>query len=449
MTDTNVIPAEELEYLVRSIRRTLNLSEIGGPAWITQHEHIVRLNQQAHIELIKHQEETVKEYLILHSVLPHLVHELYIVLVWRTKILPRLLAIEPNTNASFMLYSVLFHEATVLSLIECALFHETGCIALGDFTLDLIDYCLDALTKLIGIADVAADEQTDIIEDESTEFSRQQRHLQFKIGIHSISVLCYIVDKLDALPLSCCNRLIQTHDTPCVLSAVLHARPWYRRRHPMKADEKFIDDKWTPVSNNEDAVKLTKTEAQAWLCFRQLMFNPNVLRQYGINEFRQRELAKCQGMLHERLLDQLPPLAEFKHFLCTLQLSGGGSSQKSSSLLLEELPVLKEDIMTAAKRIGFVKIVQDQAAIFLHKSHDETMAMAKQLNSIYQLDTYEWMDNVVEESCGDGGDSGGKCARCKEEATKRCRQCEKTFYCGRQCQVADWPKHKLSCAAKN
>lgn len=28
----------------------------------------------------------------------------------------------------------------------------------------------------------------------------------------------------------------------------------------------------------------------------------------------------------------------------------------------------------------------------------------------------------------------------------RCSVCRSTFYCGRQCQLADWPNHKLLCA---
>lgn len=437
MSDKNIVAPEELEYFVKSIR-SFAVVEIGSSPWIQNHEIVLKLNQQAHIDVALHQEESVKEFLVIDAKLPVLVHELFTVVIWRCKVLPQLLKIEPNPSATFLLYTVLFHEATVISLIEICLFHQNGCESLGDSALDLIDYCLQSLTQLIGLANAMDDRvvkstNETIIE----ELERQKRDLLYKIGISCVSVLCYIVDKLDVLPLSVVSRLIHTHDTPCVLSEILHCRPW--RRSSVKGIELMIDNEWK-LAESDELMRITKTEGQAWICFRQLMFNGNVTKMYAINEARQRELAKCQGLLNEHLIDQLPPLAEFKHYLCTLQLSGKRDSR--GVFQLEELPEIKENIMRAAKAIGYKAIARRQADVFLNKSMEEIVELAKQLNAAYVSDSWEKMVPFA-------SDTSQVCGNCKKIATKKCYQCGEVYYCDRECQVTDWPQHKLQCRSQN
>lgn len=57
----------------------------------------------------------------------------------------------------------------------------------------------------------------------------------------------------------------------------------------------FADEKWKNVVGDE-FLKVTKIEAQTWFCLRQILFNENVMRNYEITEFRQRELAKVMEM---------------------------------------------------------------------------------------------------------------------------------------------------------
>ncbi|KOC69535.1 hypothetical protein WH47_05478, partial [Habropoda laboriosa] len=34
---------------------------------------------------------------------------------------------------------------------------------------------------------------------------------------------------------------------------------------------------------------------------------------------------------------------------------------------------------------------------------------------------------------------------CHEDAKNRCSKCKEAWYCGRECQVKDWTKHKSIC----
>ena len=38
-----------------------------------------------------------------------------------------------------------------------------------------------------------------------------------------------------------------------------------------------------------------------------------------------------------------------------------------------------------------------------------------------------------------------KCENCGEGACKRCSSCQTSWYCGRECQVKHWSKHKENC----
>ena len=42
-----------------------------------------------------------------------------------------------------------------------------------------------------------------------------------------------------------------------------------------------------------------------------------------------------------------------------------------------------------------------------------------------------------------------QCAVCGKEDTKACSRCKVTAYCGKSCQIADWPRHKAQCKARS
>lgn len=329
--ETNAVHPEEIDFFVQAVRE-FQVDEIGGVSWLEAHERLMKLNQQAVIEASGGREEVVKELLIIQDKLPKLVHEAYCILVWRTKVLVKILK-GREIPATFFLYTILYHEMTAISLLETALYHENSCEALGDTVVDLIDYCVHGVTQLIGLCHAGYHQQKLEVGEELTpavELENQKNEILFNIGIKSITILSYLMDKMTTLSVSAARRVTQTHDVPCLISEVLALRPWLRR---IKSFEKFIDGKWRPVEGDE-ILKVTKVEAQSWFCLRSIMFTRQTFEGYEINSFRQRELGKCSGLLNDVILDQIPPMVELKQFLCTLQMS----SNTQNSLVLEVIP---------------------------------------------------------------------------------------------------------------
>lgn len=442
----NIIEPMEYDFFIQNVRK-FQVNQIGTNQWLESHEILIKFNQQAIIEASSFREELVKELFIINDKIEVLVHEAYCIFVWRTKILPKITIKDYEANATFILYSILYHEATAISLLETLLYHENGCAALGDASIDLIDYCAQAVVQLIGLTHLkhfedAPDTSKLTLEKASDEIERQKKDLLFKIGLRCLTILSFLADKMDSLPISVIRRMVVTHDIPCMLCEILHCKPWIRS---INGIEKYIDDKWVPV-NGIDIVKLTKTEAQVWFCMRNLLFSRDAMDYYEINEFRQRELGKCQLLLSVHVIDQLPPLGNLKHLLCTLNVSN--SKTKSGNIILEEMPKVKDELIANAKQIGYEIIANEHIDRFIKLETSEMINIAQRLNAAYNIEFMEQLDDRQrrnESKNSSNSSNEHRCAQCSTPAIKKCSSCELSYYCSRECQVKNWPIHKTIC----
>jgi len=77
------------------------------------------------------------------------VHEAIQIDIWKHKVFPLLIDFNGEPKNTFMLYSVLYHEVVVISLLENVLFHCEGAQTVDDTVIDLIDYTAQHITTLL------------------------------------------------------------------------------------------------------------------------------------------------------------------------------------------------------------------------------------------------------------------------------------------------------------
>ncbi|XP_053325430.1 zinc finger MYND domain-containing protein 10 [Spea bombifrons] len=425
----------EAEGMVQSLQ-TFKIKDVGSGGWFKQHEYIEKLNMQAILNASSGQEEFIKELLITREKIPALIHELIGVEIWKLKVFPvlcRLTDFQPKST--FPLYMVIHHEATIINLLETIFYHKDVCESAEELALDLIDYCHRKLTMLVSQSSEGSTESQDRIlptvsSEASTleELKQQAEHLEFDIALKCLSVLRYITDHTDSLPLSVTNRLLNTHNLPCVLVELIQHCPWSRRQKGQL--QKYESGRWFPVPA-EDQLKMTKLDGQTWIALYNLLLRPECQQKYNINNFTKGQLLKLRSFLTEVLIDQLPNLVELQQFLSHLSMSEPAAPKKE--LVLEQIPEIWDSIIK--ENSGKWKaLAKYQVKHAFSPSEEELRYQAQRWAQTYNMDV---METLVPDK--------PKCGLCGSEAPKRCSRCRSEWYCTRECQVKHWQKHKMAC----
>ncbi|XP_033939515.1 zinc finger MYND domain-containing protein 10 [Pseudochaenichthys georgianus] len=426
--EASVVLPIEAEAFVKSLE-TFSLKEVGSERWFRQHEHIEKLNMQAILSATAMHDEFVKEVLVSYGKIPVLVHEMILVEVWKHKVFPVLCQLQDfNPKSTFHLYMVIHHEATIINLLETIMYNQDSCEAAGDAVLDLVDYCHRKLCllasgattegqhKLTGKAGVSSIE----------ELQMQSAALEFEISLKAVSVLRFITDHTESI--SVINRMLCTHNIPCVLVHLISCCPW--SRHQKGEVEKYINGRWQRIPG-EDRLKMTKLDGQVWISLYNLLLKEDCQRKYDFNNYNKNQLLKLRGFMTEVLLDQLPNLVELQRFLAHLALTDPAPPKKE--LVLEQIPEMWDNIVR--ENSGKWKaITKYQVKETFSPSERDLRLQAQRLDQVYNLDV---MESLLPEK--------PKCGYCGKEAAKRCSQCQGEWYCHRECQVKHWSKHKRAC----
>uniref|UniRef100_A0A8C4WUJ4 Zinc finger MYND domain-containing protein 10 n=1 Tax=Gopherus evgoodei TaxID=1825980 RepID=A0A8C4WUJ4_9SAUR len=386
----------EAEALVQALRSG-PLRNTGDRGWLRQHEAIEKLNMQAILSASAGQEQLLIELLVNYAKIPTLIEELISVEIWKHKVFPMLCQLEDfKPKSTFPIYLVLYHEASIVNLLETVFFHKEICESAEDTILDLIDYSYRKLTLLA--------------HGPCSELQKQAEMMEFKISLRALSVLRFITDQVDSL------------GTGMGLFKSLH---WSAGKL-----KKFENGMWHVVPP-EDHVKMTKLDGQVWIALYNLLLSPECQRKYNLDGFNKSQLLKLRAFLTDVLIDQLPNLVEMQRFLSHLAVTEPVPPKKD--LILEQVPVIRDHIIRENSG-KWQAIAKHQVKHMFSPSEDELKDLACRWAQTYNLDV---MEALVPEK--------PKCGLCGSEATKRCSRCQNEWYCKRECQVQHWQKHKKAC----
>ncbi|XP_072328254.1 zinc finger MYND domain-containing protein 10 isoform X3 [Scyliorhinus torazame] len=379
-----LLPVEAAGY-AQSLQE-FPLKDIGSARWFRQHEYIEKLNMQAIIDATAEQDEFVKETIYAHGKVPTLIHELIAVEVWKQKVFPVLCQLQDFTpKSTFPIYIVIHHEATIINLLETIFYHQ--------------------------------------------ELQKQSQELEFDISLKALSIIRYITDHIDSLPLSAQARLLNTHNIPCVLVHLMEYCPWSRNNSKGEL-QKYADGKWYTVPI-EDRLKITKLDGQVWIALYNLVLKPNCQQRYDFNNFNKNQLLKLRSFLTEVVIDQLPNLVELQRFLGHLAMTDPPPPKKD--LILEQVPDIQNRIIRENSN-KWKAIAKHQVKTAFNPSEQDLREQAHRLTETYNLDM---MENLIPDR--------PKCGFCGAVAAKRCSRCQVERYCQRECQVKHWSKHKKAC----
>lgn len=429
----------EAEGCVDSLKQ-FALKDIGGPQWSAQHEILEKLNMQAVVNASAQEDEFIKDFLISCDKLSVLIYDLLLTEVWKEKIFSEIADTEDfEPKTTFPLYMVLYHEATVANLLETTLFYREVCEASEDSVLDLVDYCYRKLTQLVARSEESQEDKDEAVDaaqavsamanaSNMEELEKQDRKLNFEICIKAVSMLRYIIDHLEGLPLSVLTRILNTLDIPMLLVQLVENPPWSHKKDGKTY--KYIDGKWNQV-DFADSLKITKIEGQVWLSLFQLLMSQACQQKYELDTFRKNTILKLRAFMTEPMLDQIPMLGELQRYLEHLSMMEPPPPKRE--VILEQVPEVREKILQANDG-KWRKIAKKQMKSFFDPSSSDLKMQAKRWADTYNFD-------VIEGLLSDPP----KCANCGEDASKRCSRCQNEWYCRRECQVQNWTKHKKAC----
>ena len=129
---------DEAERIVENLTE-FDLQDVGNKQWLEQHGQIEKLNQQAHASARDKSDEFVLEAFLTFDKLGTLIYDLILIETWRERVYPLLVEHlvgggenEATRSRAMSAYFVLYHEATVVNLLECLCYHAHAVGAVKD-----------------------------------------------------------------------------------------------------------------------------------------------------------------------------------------------------------------------------------------------------------------------------------------------------------------------------
>ena len=349
-----IIDPMEAERYIEGLMK-FKVEDVGSSRWLDQHAQLEKLNLQAHQSAMSNSDEYIIESLLTFSKLEVLIHDLLIIEAWKENVYPQLKQRVAGRN-SIRIYFVLYHEATVVNLLEVLLYHKHICENGGEQMLELVDYVARKLTRLQSGYDfrshdpssgLSAKEYAAALEAKTPEQELTQHltEIEFRVCISACALARFLCEHADALPLSVVSRITDTHDMLVLMIPLIENPPWTRRLDSGKW-QKLIDSKWTNVVPI-DLMKITKLEGQPWLSLYHLMAKSVFRERYHLNSFRKAQALRVRKYINEVLLDQLPFLADIQRYMDELAITDVPEPHSSgnSVFLFQQVAVARETLI--------------------------------------------------------------------------------------------------------
>jgi len=330
-----ILDARETERYVEELQK-FDIKEVGSKLWMQQHKRLVKLNQQAHENAMSNSDEYVLEAILTFDKIEILIHDLLLIEIWKESVYPLLLEELAGKN-SMRVFFILYHEGTLINLLELFFYHKHLCEAGGEKVLEMVDYVARKLARLnnpnydFRVEEIES--KNNIDKDSAKEFAANLEarspvdelkdhfaEIDFRVCTSAVSICRFICEHADALPLSVVSRITDTHDLLIVLVPLIENPPWTRRNPKTGKWMKVIDHKWTEVKPI-DLLKITKLEGQPWLSIYHLCAKEVFSTKYHFNSFRKGQLLRVRKYLNEILLDQLPFLADIQRYMDELSMT--------------------------------------------------------------------------------------------------------------------------------
>ncbi|KAJ3293674.1 Zinc finger MYND domain-containing protein 10 [Rhizoclosmatium sp. JEL0117] len=424
------ISAFEADMFVAQLAtKSVSFDIIATERWYRTHETLEHLNIQAHLNVQSQCEEFVTESFITHSKIDYLIKDILTIDAWKTKIFPNV--VDAAAAHSIKSYLILYHEATLVNLLEIIFFNKEAVMQAGDLLIDLVDYCSRKMAYLTTWT--APEEPPRLDQSDRDALLKNHSDLNFAIAINSLSIFRYITDQCSDISLAVLTRILNFNNMICSCVHLIEQSPWLQKKVGKEKKAKFSifeNGNWKDI-DQEECQRLGKVEAQIWLSLYNLLLDNECRRKFVYNDAKKTVILRLRPYIEEVLVDQLPVLCHLQRHLDELLIMDIPNNAPTDSFIIEQVPEATNEIMSKcnvkALSARFETLINDES------SGTSSMEIAKSMAAMYDLDN---LDSLLEDP---------KCGKCGRLAENRCSKCKSEWYCSRKCQVEAWKIHKPIC----
>ena len=405
-----VLDYNEAERYVEKLKK-FSLIEVGNSEYLQQHYMIEKLNIQAHQSAASNSEEYVLEALLTFNKIEVLIHNLIVIETWKEFVYPLLLTDLAGRN-NMRLYFILYHEATIVNLLEIILYHKHVVSEMGEKLIELIDYIARKLIRLNSGYDTFRSAQlTNAITPTSStsntnstteglsaaaramiaaletrtpadEIAQYYHNIEFRTCISAVSIARFLTEHIDSMPLNAISRITDTHDYLMLIIPLIENPPWTRHTSVGKW-EKMVDYNWVEVQPI-NLLKLTKIEGQPWLSLYHLISKKVCSERNVFTSYRKGQLLRVRKYMNELLLDQLPILADIQRFMDELSMREAAdqpthlsSTPNNSAFVLEQVAALREGLIRGADWAEIARVQKESVFTMTDASDADVRRMAE------------------------------------------------------------------------